>query len=343
MRALRILLCLAVASLVPCAAPAQTPATVRIGILASATDAPLWIADKLGYFREEGIAVQFVNFQSGEAMVAPLSTGQLDVGAGSPAASLYNAVARGVGVRIVANLGTDAPGYGFEQMLVRTALVKSGRYKSPRDVKGLTLATNAHGSPSSPQVSRFLAKYGLRDGDVKHVYLSYPNHVVGLTNGSVDVTSTIEPFASRAIRSGVATKIEGNDAFYPNQELSVLMYGVDFIAKRHDVAQRFMHAFIRGARFYADALSNGRLAGKNADQVVALLAKESPIKDPATLRAITPTAIDVNGGVNLASLRSDFAWFKKEGLIEGNVTADQVVDGSFAREAVRALGPYKKP
>jgi NitT/TauT family transport system substrate-binding protein len=309
-----------------------------VGILASATDAPLWIADALGYFREEGLVVQFVDFSSGEAMVAPLSTGQLDVGGGSPAASLYNAVARGVGVRLVANLGTDAPGYGFEQMLVRSELVRSGRYKTPKDVKGLSLATNAHGSPSSPQVSRFLAKYGLTDADVKHVYLSYPNHVVALTNGSVDVTSTIEPFASRAIRSGVAVKIEGNDAFYPNQELSCLMYGSDFIGKRHDVALKFMRAFIRGARYYDDALANGKLAGKNADEVVALLAKMSPIKDPATLRAITPTAIDPNGALNVASLREDLAWFRKEGLIEGNVTAERVVDTSFARDAVRALG-----
>lgn len=343
LRVFRSVLCALVVALAPFGvARADAPATVRIGILASATDAPLWLADSLGYFRAEGLTVQFVNFNSGEAMVAPLSTGQLDVGAGSPAASLYNAVARGVGVRIVANLGTDAPGYGFEQIVVRTALVKSGRYTSPKDLKGMTIATNAHGSPSSPQLARFLGKYSLREGDIKHVFIPYPEQVAALANGAVDVITPIEPFATRAISSGIGTKIEGNDVFYPNQEISSLMYGVEFMTHRRDVAQRFMRAYLRGVRYYDAALVNGKLGGPNADEVVKVVSRESPIKDPAMLRTIVPPATNPNGEVNVASLREDLAYFKKEGLIEGNVTADQVVDLSFVHDAVRALGPYKE-
>ena len=56
---------------------------IRVGILTSTTDAPLWIADRYGYFKDEGLSVQFLTFSSGEQMIAPLSTGQLDVGGGS--------------------------------------------------------------------------------------------------------------------------------------------------------------------------------------------------------------------------------------------------------------------
>jgi len=59
-------------------ASGDSPAVVRVGILTSTTDAPLWIADKYGYFKDEGISVQFLTFNSGEAMIAPLSTGQLE-------------------------------------------------------------------------------------------------------------------------------------------------------------------------------------------------------------------------------------------------------------------------
>jgi ABC-type sugar transport system substrate-binding protein len=47
---------------------------IRVGILTSTTDAPLWLADRNGYFKDEGLAVQFLTFTSGETMIAPLST-----------------------------------------------------------------------------------------------------------------------------------------------------------------------------------------------------------------------------------------------------------------------------
>lgn len=315
--------------------------TVRVGILTSTTDAPLWIADRYGYFKDEGLTVTFLTFNSGEAMIAPLSTGQLDVGGGSAAASLYNAVARGADVRLVADLGSDPPGYGFDQMIVRADLVKSGKYKSVKDLKGLTIATNALGSPSSTQLVKFLAKGGLTLDDVKHIYLPYTQHEVALRNGSLDAASTIEPFATDAVKSGTAVKLAGDDEFYPNQEISVIMYGGAFVRDHRDVGVKFMRAYIRGVRFYNDALANGKLAGPNAAAVIKLLNDETKM-DPAVLRDIVPTGANPDGKLNVASLREDLAAFKGWGLIEGNVTADQTVDTSFAAEAVKGLGPYRK-
>ncbi len=314
---------------------------VRVGILTSTTDAPLWIADRYGYFKDEGISVQFLTFNSGETMIAPLSTGQLDVGGGSAAASLYNAVARGANVRLVADLGSDPPGYGFDQMIVRADLVKSGKYKSVKDLKGMTVATNALGSPSSTQLVKFLAKGGLTLDDVKHIYLPYTQHEVALRNGSLDAASTIEPFATDAIKTGVAVRAAGDDEFYPNQEISVVMYGGAFVREHRDLGVKFMRAYIRGVRFYNDALAHGKLAGPNAAAVIKLLNEETKM-DPAVLRDIVPTGANPDGKLNVASLREDLATFKSWGLIEGNVTADQTVDTSFAVEAVKGLGPYRK-
>ena len=314
---------------------------IRVGILTSTTDAPLWIADRYGYFKDEGLSVQFLTFNSGEQMIAPLSTGQLDVGGGSAAASLYNAVARGADIRLVADLGSDPPGYGFNQMIVRADLVKSGKYKSIKDLKGMTIATNALGSPSSTQLVKFLAKGGLTVDDVKHIYLPYTQHEVALRNGSLDLASTIEPFATGAIKSGVAVKAAGDDEFYPNQEISVVMYGGAFVRDHRDLGVKFMRAYIRGVRFYNDALAHGKIAGPNAAAVIKLLNEETKM-DPAVLHDIVPTGANPDGKLNVASLREDLAAFKSWGLIEGIVTAEQTVDTSFAAEAVKGLGPYRK-
>jgi NitT/TauT family transport system substrate-binding protein len=322
-------------------ARADGPPVIRVGILTSTTDAPLWIADRNGYFKDEGIAVQFLTFTSGETMIAPLSTAQLDAGGGSAAASLYNAVARGADLRIVADLGSDPPGYGFDQMIVRADLVKSGKVKSIKDLRGMTIATNALGSPSSTQLVKYLAKGGLTREDIKHIYLPYTQHEVALKNGSLDAANTIEPFATDAIATGVAVKLAGDDEFYPNQEISVVMYGGAFIRDHRDLGVKFMRAYIRGVRFYNDALANGKLAGPNAAAVIKLLSDETKM-DPAVLRAITPDGANPDGKLNLQSLRDDLAAYKSWGLIDGTVNADQTVDTSFAAEAVKGLGRYRK-
>lgn len=274
-------------------------------------------------------------------MLAPLSAGQLDVAGGAPAASLYNAVARGLDVRLVADLGSDPPGYGYDHLLVRSDLVKSGRFKTIKDLKGMTIASVARGSTAAPLLAHLLAKAGLRLADVKREYLGFPEHVVALRNHAVDAAMTIEPFATYATQDGSAVKVMGNDEFYPNQEISVVMYGGTFVRNHRDLGVKFMRAYIRGVRYYNDALANGAIAGANADAVIAILADETKSKDPSIFRKITPTGVNPDGHVRLDSLRDDLAFFTSAGLIEGTVTVDQVVDDSFANEAVKQLGPYK--
>ena len=121
---------------------------LRVGVIASMSMAPLYIADRKGYFAEEGLKIEFIDFDSVSNMVAPLGVGQLDAG-GALAAGIYNAVGRGIDVRVVADLASDPPGYGFQELLVRTDLVRSGRYKSFKDLKGMTIAGNTPGSTSS--------------------------------------------------------------------------------------------------------------------------------------------------------------------------------------------------
>lgn len=88
-------------------ARAAEPATVRIGVLNIASDAPFIIAERKGYFKDEGIEPVFTTFASSGNMIVPLSTGQLDVGGGAPSVGVYNGVAHGINVRIVADRGSD--------------------------------------------------------------------------------------------------------------------------------------------------------------------------------------------------------------------------------------------
>src|SRR5215467_7372573 len=118
----------------------QAPITVTVGAASTTSDAPIYIADKKGYFRAEGLEAKVTNFRSAADMVAPLGIGQLDAGAGSASAGLYNAMLQGIKIKIVADKASSAPGYGATKILVRKDLADSGRYKSPKDFKGMKFA-----------------------------------------------------------------------------------------------------------------------------------------------------------------------------------------------------------
>jgi NitT/TauT family transport system substrate-binding protein len=336
------LLALVVALALPMpAAYAAEPVTVRVGIVNASSDVGFFIADKKGYFREEGIKVEFTEFDSGAKMVAPLGSGQLEVGAGSVAAGLYNAVARGIDIKIVADKGSTPPGYGFQPLLVRKDLVDSGRYKSLRDLKGMKIAGSAPGSASTSTLNEALKKAGLKYGDVERVFLGFPQHVLALQNKAVDASMTTEPSATRAVESGAAVRVMGDDEIYPDHQLSVVLYSGQFVKQQRDVAQRFMRAYLRAIRDYNDALKNGKLAGPKADEVIAILTEYTKVKDPAVYRAITPQGCNPDGRVHLPSLRNDLAFFMEQKEVQGKVSVDQVVDSSFIDTAVKSLGPYR--
>src|SRR5262249_25872920 len=116
---------------------------ITVGATSSTSDAPIYIADKKGYFRDEGLDVKVTNFRSAADMVAPLGAGQIEAGAGSASAGLYNAVARGIKIKIAADKASSPPGYGGTKILVRKDYVESGRYRSLQDLKGMKFAMNA--------------------------------------------------------------------------------------------------------------------------------------------------------------------------------------------------------
>jgi NitT/TauT family transport system substrate-binding protein len=313
---------------------------LRVGVSAASSDAVFYIADKKGYFRQEGLAVAFIPFDSAAKMVAPLGAGQLDIGGGSPSAGLYNAVERGIDIKIVADKGSTPAGYGFQPLLVRKDLVASGRFKTLKDLKGMKIAGSAPGSASTSTLNEALKSAGLKTSDVERVFMAFPQHVAALQNKAVDAAMTTEPSATRAVQSGAAVRVMGDDAIYPNHQLAVVLYSGRFIKENPDAARRFMRAYLKAARDYNDALKGGKIAGSSAREIIAILTEYTNIKDPKVFAAITPQGTNPDGRVHEASLRNDLAFFKEEGQVKGNVTIEQVLDMRFVEAALNELGPY---
>jgi NitT/TauT family transport system substrate-binding protein len=313
---------------------------IAVGTIGASSDSPFFIADKRGYFKDEGLTVKFIRFDSAAKAMAPLGTGELLVASGATSAALYNAVKRDVKLRIVADKAKNPPGYGFEALMVRKDL--EGKIKTLADFKGRKIAISAAGNSEDFLVEYALKKAGLTIKDVEPVYLGFPQHIAAFTNGGIDVSLTVEPTISSIEKAGKAVRFLGVDELYPNFETAVVFYSEKFITERPDDAKKFMRAFLRGARDYNDALDHDRLTAPAAADVIPILTEYSFIKNPDVYKAMRSHYVDPNGTLNVDSLKDAWQFFKDTKQIDGSVTVDSVVDLSFAKWASEQLGPYKK-
>ncbi len=326
---------------IPRSARAQT-ARIKVGVNQSAADLPYFIALETGIFAAAGLDVELIPFRSTTEMIAPLGTGSLDVGGGGATAGLYNAVGRGLKLRLVADKASaTSPEYSPLVLLVRKALIETGEVRTLADLKGRKFGNISPGGSGESLTNEFMKQVGLGFSDVESVYLPPPQLAAAFENGALPASIMTEPSASILIRRGTASLWATCGEVYPNMQVAAIYYGKS-ILENPRLGQRFMNAYIAAARVYNDALANGKFAGDRGEKLVAILAKYTGQADIDVIRGARPHGVNPDGGLFMPGLEKDFAFFKARGLIETDVRVENVVDHSFAREAVARLGPWRR-
>lgn len=317
----------------PSAPPA--PVTIKFGQVGTISDSAIFLAQEKGFFKEQGITLELQTFQSAANMVAPLGTGELDAGGGAPSAGLYNAIERGVQMRIVADKGSLPSGHGYEAIVVRKAI--ADKVRSAKDMKGLKVAIAQRDIVPEYSLDAFLRTGGLTVKDVEIVPLAFPDMTAAIANGSIDVAVPTEPTVTRILDAGTGVLLTRTDAVVPGEQTAVVLFS-EKLAKNRDAAVRFMKAYLTGARFYADAFDKKDPA-KRAE-AVQILSKATKL-DVALFEKMVLPGIDPNGRVNVQSLDAAQLYFVAKGSQTKAVDMSKVVDTSFADEAVRQLGAYR--
>ncbi len=319
--------------------PAAAQLTVvRVGTLNAASDAPFFLAQERGYLREQGLDLETTPFDSAQQMIAPLGADQLDVGGGGPGPGLFNAIQRGIAVRIVADRARAAPGTRFNCLMVRKELLDSGAVRDWADLRGRVYAEPVPGNVMTYLFERELGKAGVRPDELQYVTVPFPEMMVAFGNGIIDAAYPVEPFNTLGAERGVADCWKQTADVAPNYQIAMVLYGPTFAEQRADTARRFMVAYLRGVRDYYRAFFGD---GEGRDALLELLTRVTPVRDRALLARVAPTWMDPNGAVNAASLREIQRWYVERGDMATEIDMDRAVDPSFADYAVAQLGTYR--
>lgn len=317
--------------------PSAFSQLVKVGRAGLISDAGIYIAFEKGYFKEQGLEIELgPTIAAGEQM-AMLAAGKLDVVAGGINPGLFNAIARGLPIVVVADKGSLPPGYGFMSLIVRKDLWDNGQVKRIKDLKGKIVATNAPSSPNVYLWARTMEKEGLTLADVDMKSIPFPLMVTALANKAIDAANPGEPFATKAVEMGVGVRMMTLDQVTPYMQIAAIFYNRDFSTKSQELARRWMVAYLKGVRQYHDAL---REKGSKREEMIQVLMKHTGIKEQDVYDKMVWAGLNPDGLLNKESILDQQKFFVEIGQVPKPAPLEKIVDDSFVNHALQILGKY---
>ncbi len=219
--------------------------TVRLNeVTHSIFYAPMYLADSLGYFEEEGIKIQFTNGGGADSTMSAVLSNGADIGFCGPEAALYVALGG----------ASDKP-VVFGQLTQRDGSFLVSRHDEAdtftwESLKGKEILAGRQGGVPAMTFEYILREHGFTDADINFNFgVSFNNMTAAFIEGTAEYCTMFEPTASEVQAAGKGYIVAAVGA-----ASGVVPY-TSFIAKRswlqkHETTTRgFLRAMLRAVEF----------------------------------------------------------------------------------------------
>jgi NitT/TauT family transport system substrate-binding protein len=266
--ALRLSAGAALAPLLPGIARADDALIRMATINIDSTAQPYYALDG-GFFKANGLRVEFQQFNNGQAIAGAVAGGALDI-AISNVVAMTQAHAKNVPFVIV------APGAVYLASAPTTIMMvpKNSPIQSARDLVGKTVACNGINGIPQYCTRAWVDKAGGDSATMKFVEMNFAQMMDALGAARVDAACVTEPFITEAKTTGRAIGTPF-DACAPRFMLSVFIATREWANANRDTVKRF-----QAANAQAAAWSN-----KNLDKTADILMKYTKLPE-ATVRTM---------------------------------------------------------
>jgi NitT/TauT family transport system substrate-binding protein len=228
------------------AAPEKQNVVIAVGGKSSLYYLPLTLAERLGYFKDEGLAVQILDFAGGAKALQAMMGGSADVVAGG---FDHVIILRAKGQKLqafVLELATPSIALGV-------AKARAAAYKSAKDLKGMKVGVTAPGSSTHLFVNHLLAGAGLGPDDVSIIGVGTgPTAVAAMRTGQIDAIANVEPAITMLERSGALVVVaesmseKGSRAVFGDLLPAGSLYTrEEFLQRNPNTAQALANAMVR--------------------------------------------------------------------------------------------------
>jgi NitT/TauT family transport system substrate-binding protein len=203
--------------------------------------APLYIAQEKGFFKEEGLDVEFF-YAAAADIVKNVASGNVEFGFPN-ADSVIAARAQDIPVKVIHTT--------YQKGLGSTLFKKDSGINTPADLKGKTIAITSFGSPNYIQLQVMLKQAGLSIDDVNIKIVGTGAIVNALVTDQVDAItfSMLRKFDLEA--SGVEVNQFLSDDFLPSHG-NVLVTSEKLLNEDKETALKFTRALNKGLQYIID-------------------------------------------------------------------------------------------
>jgi NitT/TauT family transport system substrate-binding protein len=221
---------------------------IKVGLLPFSESLAAVIADKQGFFKEEGLEIETSKFDSGALAVPVLQSGRMDIVLSNTVAT-FQAIEQGLDAVVLAAIVRQT-----SPDTTTAIVVKKGVIKSPKELEGKRIAVNVINSTAWLHSVAWLEKHGVDRTKVRFTEVPFPQMNDPLMNGQIDAGTQVEPFRSALMTTGNAEIIGWPYVeTAPNTDITQYIALSSWVQKNRATAAKFVRAIIKGANF---ALSN---------------------------------------------------------------------------------------
>lgn len=304
------------------------PIKIKMGIFPYSSYAPLYYAQAEGYYAEQGIEIEFVEFTKQSDAVAALASGQIDVSGGVLDVATLTAISEGTGLKIVADKGyvdpTSTCPYGA--WMVRNDLYASGELDDLNNIKGKKVVLTRAGF-FEYAMDKLLTPNGLSVDDLEIVEMPAPARLEALQTGSIDIAQVGEPWITRTLDADAAKIWYPFETSQANAQYAVIWFGPSITQDNPEAGNRFMVAYLKAVQQYNEGKTERNV------ELMAEFIKSTP-EDAA---ASCWQAFTKDGSINVDFVLDFQQWAIEKGYAERAMEADEFWDGSYLEYAQKQL------
>jgi NitT/TauT family transport system substrate-binding protein len=257
--------------------------TITIGSLPVVDAAPAYIAEKAGYFKQEGLTVRFQQAQGGAALIPALVSGDIQI-AFSNWVSLFLAKSHDIDLTVIADGDKAKPGFSGVFAMPDSPI------KTPADLAGKKVAVNTLNNVGGLVISAVLKSKGVDPKSIRFVEVGFPDMGATLQRGDVDAVWVVEPFTT-AVKSTLNARQIIDPFSGPTAALPVGGYAVtkQFADKNPKTVAAFVRALDKAV---ADANADRSTVNSVVPTYIKISA-EAASKVTLPIYSSTPNALEL--------------------------------------------------
>jgi len=215
---------------------------------------PLSVAERKGYFKDEGLEVEIADFAGGAKALQALVGGSADFVSGAYEHTI-NMAAKKQPIKAVVLQAK------FSAMALAMSKERAAKYHGAKDLKGWKIGVTAPGSSTNMYVNNLLAKAGLKPTDVSIVGVGTSTGAyAALDKGEIDALVNLDPVLTQLESTGrfvtvsdTRTEKGMQDVYGGDYMASVIYVNDEYIRKYPNTVQAVVNAMVRADRWIAKA------------------------------------------------------------------------------------------